>query len=119
MKSLDEILSEIEQRANAATPGPWRIGRVSETWDSADIDNNWGQTIAEVTHRCDQPFIAAARTDVPRLVKALREALNECNDLLSGMVRSDLNHLEEYETEMHLKLVSILSGTKSDKSEGE
>lgn len=76
--TLDEELKAIEGRANAATPGPWRITESAKEFygvasdvltvfapslDGADID--------------DALFISAARTDVPRLVAALRLAIEQ------------------------------------------
>lgn len=74
------ILDEIQARADAATEGPW-------TWaahTTADGDE-WavfdGGDSALAANRDgwapDAAFIAAARTDVPRLVAALRAVLEE------------------------------------------
>jgi hypothetical protein len=76
-------LDEIEARANAATVGPWAVD-----WDyredGADQIDGGSLTIAFMAtpagdHAMDAVFIAAARTDVPRLCATLRkvEALAE------------------------------------------
>ena len=73
----DGELAEIEARAAAATEGPWEADG-SEIYDAAgdwvgeslDLDApDGGETNAR--------FAAAARTDVPRLVAALRAAREE------------------------------------------
>lgn len=84
----DKELSEIKARADAATPGPWRVDAV---------DNESGQTLycAEVfiepgvsavwRMNPNASFIAHARTDVPELVaevKRLRSELARARKLL-------------------------------------
>jgi hypothetical protein len=61
-------LDEIESRANAATPGPWQ----TKIMDGVYQIRMPFQFCEKVS---DLEFIAAARTDVPKLVKALRVAL--------------------------------------------
>lgn len=85
-KSLTELLDLIEQRANAATPGPWThrklhgVGGFVEAKNLA-VKKAYGQEILgddyfpELSHSKDCDFIAAARSDVPALVKALRRAV--------------------------------------------
>ena len=74
----DEELEEIEQRANAATPGrhAWVIGHDpsnefivydADPWKSANPT-----VIAETNSGGDAAFIAAARTDVPALIAEIR-----------------------------------------------
>ncbi len=73
---LAELRAEIEARANAATPGPWVAGAASY-----QVIHKDGRLVCEMTtptsHERDNDaaFIAAARTDVPRLVAALRRAV--------------------------------------------
>lgn len=66
----DEDLAAIEQRAAAATPGPWKSyieGR--EPMSGSDFIMTGGEDIyltgATVA---DQDFIAHARQDIPRLI---------------------------------------------------
>lgn len=87
MSELSKVLDEIEARCNVATPGPWR---------AVHDDNNYEHTvltksafICETTYdqqsssmkgtayKEDAEFIAHSRTDVERLVKALR-VLTQC-----------------------------------------
>ena len=73
----DEQLAEIEARANAATPGPWRVtnGHPSGTPRAVspvlkfDSLMRAGQPYAE-----NADFIAHARADIPALISALRAA---------------------------------------------
>ena len=90
MTNLD--LDAIEARANAATDGPW-LGYdersdlreenpdVNPMWVVAHMEPdgvNWVRDIADIgggeQDEADAEFIAHARTDVPALVAALREA---------------------------------------------
>lgn len=66
----DDEIAEIGRRCDAATPGPWRSyieGR--EQMSGSDFIQTAGEDIylSGATH-ADQDFIAAARTDVPRLL---------------------------------------------------
>lgn len=75
-KSLSVILDETEQRANAATKGPWSKdwGRVrdGECDDICNVPRGHDWQIEPWISNAE--FIAAARSDVPALVKALRHA---------------------------------------------
>ena len=86
MKYLDQI----EARAEAATPGPWTTngaGEVSQHWscpqpwktvvgtEVACMAYCYGGSAKGVERDEDAEFIAAARTDVPALVDALRAVL--------------------------------------------
>lgn len=75
MTALD--LAAIEQRANAATEGPWEPQCVQPRMDGA---HQWWIKAGRLprglnatgTH-ADVEFVAAARTDVPALVARVRE----------------------------------------------
>ena len=78
-------LDEIEARANAATPGPWREG----SSDLYSVRN--------------AAFIAAARTDVPALIARVRELEAECERLrtfaaenFSAMIRQEAEQMRAY-----------------------
>jgi hypothetical protein len=97
-------LEAIEQRANAATPGPW------DPLFQRNDNGSWGEVLSEkklVAEVCtdigclmsdaDQNntvFLAAARSDVPALVaevRRLRAALEEAFDeLLENPLDQDL-----------------------------
>jgi hypothetical protein len=87
----DDRIAEIEARARAATPGPWIF--VSESVDANNepcVGVDGGEVVTKYLGgivECSDPyprgdncptenmrFIAAARTDVPDLIAALREA---------------------------------------------
>lgn len=77
----DDELDAIEQRANAATPGPWLVLEQSsdEVWfgdgyyDVGPTKEGFEIGTALVGgEREDAKFIAAARTDVPALVAKVR-----------------------------------------------
>lgn len=74
-----EQVTEIEERANAATEGPWV--EVPNTYRSPGISDvkrlscaSLPGALAHDTWDHDAAFIAAARQDVPDLCNALREA---------------------------------------------
>lgn len=79
-KSLAMILDQIEERASKATPGPWHRGRADATLVFRSPDTLVTDCTSLVNlqrrERLDNAaFIAASRTDVVLLVKALRRAM--------------------------------------------
>lgn len=85
-QSLTQLLDQIEARANAATPGPWRFAKHwgPYNWQGAILHDGKGVYNLEVLQMAtctperdaNGSFIAAARSDVPKLVEALREAID-------------------------------------------
>lgn len=79
-KTLIEILDAMEARANAATPGPWSIKHAAQL-DRRCVHSGRnivdGQLIGTAIPEPDATFIAAARSEVPALVKALRYLRDE------------------------------------------
>lgn len=78
-----EYLDAVQTRADEATEGPWEVDAVEPTVFTADFDM-FGGTIADINYdqltgghapKEDAEFIAAARSDVPHLVAALRAVL--------------------------------------------
>lgn len=70
--TVTKYLDQIKKRLEAATPGPWHIGHVSQVGDgeeSADIDGPNGEEIAHVFQRADQSLIASAPTDIYKLIR--------------------------------------------------
>lgn len=66
-----ERIEEIKARAEAATPGPWRVLRWTRVWSiPADA---WVVAGYDDTDTCDAAFIAAARQDIPDLLAAIEE----------------------------------------------
>lgn len=98
-KTLTERLDQIESRANAATPGPW-----TEDWGR--VRDGECRSICCVPDQLDwdiepwvsnKPFIAAARSDVPALVKALRRAIDaidhECSLTFAKSAKESISQL--------------------------
>lgn len=87
MSAITDRLDEIEARAAAATEGPWQAelshgddDSVPITSPGTDLDNPVAAAAID-----DALFIAAARTDVPALTKALRDVVAAC-DPATGQV---------------------------------
>lgn len=83
MKNLEDMLKEIEARANAATPGPWD-NRCKEFSNSERARHIWSEygwlcTLESPldSKEVDATFIAHARTDVPKLLAMLRLAIEQ------------------------------------------
>ena len=78
-------LNEIEARANAATPGPWEAGCNDRhmhyvTTENEEFCAEYGPELYDSQgffSDDDTEFIAHARTDVPALVAALYEVLDQ------------------------------------------
>jgi hypothetical protein len=58
MNNLDAYLVEVKERCEAATEGPWELG-------------------VTYNHISDAPFIAHARTDVPRLLEMVEVTITD------------------------------------------
>lgn len=71
--------AEIKKRADEATPGPWSTERhgaplPGDSWWT--VIHHTGQVSRILSTRpCDAEFIAHSRTDVPKLVAALKLAI--------------------------------------------
>ncbi|MCY1715208.1 hypothetical protein [Caproiciproducens galactitolivorans] len=93
-----KYFEEIKAREQAATPGPW----YEEGWALPDEDT--GEFTELGSTDPDAIFIAHARTDVPNLTVALREALDENAKLiaeverLTDQHRCDTHNLEAMQT---------------------
>jgi hypothetical protein len=71
-------LDEIEARANAATPGPWKYCAGSGAIEGVNtliVRGAWPNS---------GPFIAHARTDVPALIARVRELEAALKDIAVG-----------------------------------
>ena len=82
MTPLTDLLKQISDRADKATEGPWRpyvrSGIPGEYFITSEIhDDDFPNIVHEVYEWRNTNFIAHARTDVPRLVKALAWCLDE------------------------------------------
>jgi hypothetical protein len=113
-------IDEIEDRANAATPGPWTYhdgcGYVEvPPCGAIEFKPGWERSVhflARVHNNhvegedglgFDGAFIAAARTDVPALIARVRELEAECERLktfaaqnFSTMIRQEAEQMREY-----------------------
>lgn len=69
MSAIEELLAPIKEREETANEGPWFANRyyIGAGEDHSDPDTE----IGKAGTKADAAFIAAARTDVPRLVAAL------------------------------------------------
>lgn len=69
----DEELATIEQRANAATAGPWRRDEPLEIWSASGMVAGVPEFRPD-NHRpaSDAIFIEHARSDVPALIAEVR-----------------------------------------------
>ena len=67
-----ERLAEIEARAAVATPGPWVL-----TFQMEDPYDKDGPVKLRLEKIEDVQFAAMARTDIPDLIAALRQAWEE------------------------------------------
>lgn len=87
--SAEERLAEIAGRADAATPGVWKLWGMSVMADQDGTSNvDTAVDVARTLYRddagkprtWDAEFIAHARQDVPRLVAALRAVLDVADE---------------------------------------
>ena len=95
-----EELAEIEKRTDAATPGPW---------ETTDTHGDWKFTVVRrgrVGSDCqdiragnepDASFIAASRTDIPRLLATIRadRATIAARDAEIGRLKGDCSCLHD------------------------
>jgi hypothetical protein len=68
----DAELAEIEARANAARPGPWKVGGYDDTVESESYTGPDHPVLADMVPPLDAEFIAHARSDVPALIAEVR-----------------------------------------------
>ncbi len=68
------------ERAEKASPGPWRIGHMNEVYPFADVDDANGVSIAEEVSMNDAVFIAHSRVLVVELAMRLEKACKALRD---------------------------------------
>ena len=124
----DERLKQIEERASKATPGPWQACRDHDCYGGgheielelarearANDDNPtvwmpWhvpralalSSSYGELMRREEAEFIANARTDVPELCAALREAWKSYEEMRHSWYKA---HEERLQLREELRLI--------------
>jgi len=108
----NEELAEIRERAERANPGPWYVGYGGVIYQKGIPDETGSCDDPKVADMsCNQPnnrrFIAASRTDIPRLLdevewlKAANAKLRQDSvrmqrlEMFCGMLKATLDLLEE------------------------
>ncbi|MGR7976555.1 hypothetical protein [Bacillus velezensis] len=101
-------LEEIRQRADAATEGPWRIGKQSPNGLN-NIGTIGGLLTAQTTDEDDAKYIAHARQDIPWLISEIDRLNSGIDSVLYDLRNEDITnpHVVEQITE---NLVSVLNG---------
>lgn len=101
-------LEEIRQRADAATEGPWRIGKQSPNGLN-NIGTIGGLLIAQTTNEDDAKYIAHARQDIPWLISEIDRLNSGIDSVLYDLRNEDITnpHVVEQITE---NLVAVLNG---------
>ncbi|ADF59171.1 MULTISPECIES: hypothetical protein [Bacillus subtilis group] len=101
-------LEEIRQRADAATEGPWRIGKQSPNGLN-NIGTIGGLLTAQTTNEDDAKYIAHARQDIPWLISEIDRLNSGIDSVLYDLRNEDITnpHVVEQITE---NLVAVLNG---------
>ncbi|MBF8238890.1 hypothetical protein I1A23_06635 [Bacillus subtilis] len=101
-------LEEIRQRADAATEGPWRIGKQSPNGLN-NIGTIGGLLTAQTTDEDDAIYIAHARQDIPWLISEIDRLNSGIDSVLYDLRNEDITnpHVVEQITE---NLVAVLNG---------
>lgn len=98
MSEIDKVLREIEARLKKSTPGPWEVQRFDneggyisyqvEAFQDYDEDSGPVAWCSEITNlkyaKPNAQLIASAPTDLARLTKALRLAVEGLEKLYAG-----------------------------------
>lgn len=101
---LAKLAHEAIELSKHATNGPWHIGHIDESLGHAEIECPEGLPICEVFRRCDEGFIAFARTALPQLAQAYLDAKADYDTFLA------VNHQEALiMIEKSLNVISKLS----------
>lgn len=118
-EELSVVLDEIEQRANKATRGPWRVDNNSINSAIAIRPGQTGYLLATISRDNmiyredksnagdDSNFIATSRTDVPALVKALRRQLAFIENTAGVLAPSSVELLKK-------EIITLLTSTKEE-----
>ena len=79
--SIEQHLKKMEELCDQATPGPWHIGHVGEGGEYSASIEHYPWDICDVHQRRDEVFIAQSRSDMPKLLKALRRGVSALNSV--------------------------------------
>lgn len=90
---VDVDVDAVQQRADAATPGPWTVELLTRPYPQR-ITNGQAVIVAQTYTSpefpaADAEFIAGARTDVPKLIACIRELEQQITDALALHVEND------------------------------
>lgn len=122
--SITEYLAEVAQRAANATPGPWREGTeniwqddllicIAETRRRASMKSGERHIISKTDAldnlQHDAAFIAAARGDVPKLLKIIAHQAETIDCLSKEHQFISMNALRDYVAERQRELDSIVN----------
>ncbi|ALV02212.1 hypothetical protein JD965_13540 [Bacillus siamensis] len=101
-------LEEIRQRADAATEGPWRIGKQSPNGLN-NIGTIGGLLTAQTTNEDDAKYIAHARQDIPWLISEIDRLNSGIDSVLYDLRNEDITdpHVVNQITQ---NLVAVLNG---------
>lgn len=77
----EQELTELEELANKATPGPW-VGAGRLVYRDDGEENSDFNAVCECWNTHDDDFIAAARNAVPGLVKEVRQLRKDLTQAL-------------------------------------
>lgn len=127
MKELNEILAEMKERCEAATPGPWKrvtgdyVGFVGEqffavTDTSPDEDGDLKSICASQRVKLENAdFIAHARSDLPKLLACLEKALEQrdwwLGEACERHVENDVNKFIEQD---NARIAEILQAVEEE-----
>ncbi|KZE57386.1 hypothetical protein SJY89_13710 [Bacillus velezensis] len=101
-------LEEIRQRADAATEGPWRIGKQSPNGLN-NIGTIGGLLTAQTTDEDDAKYIAHSRQDVPWLISEIDRLNSGIDSVIYDLRNEDTTdpHIVDQITQ---NLVAVLNG---------
>lgn len=107
MTPFETKLAKIKDRAEAATPGPWRQQFFIVVGTTPDDDGEFKAITSNRVTLENANFIASARTDVPALIAALRRVIEQRDYYMS-----EYHSTRKQEEKCDHELAKILEGGK-------
>lgn len=98
----------LRELAEAATPGPWYYGHLSEVDPSVEIVGSNGVSVGEIELPWDQQFIAASRTALPQLLDRVEELELEA-DLKQMSIALEAHYANKFESQLTLAIAALQS----------